>query len=186
MAKGPLAAQSIRPRSKIARRYLKGQIKLADFRAVVEGRRRAPRWMGNFKLLTPKQRQGIVQQAIMLLEGFYAHLPIKRAMYAVDPVQRLRRLQHRLHHYKSDLLFHAEMTDIFQCLCDRHTRYSLPAPFIHAAAWLPFKVESYRDRPKRRGGARSSSEYRYLVAHLMPGLRRSRFREGVEVLVQRG
>src|SRR5262249_25363890 len=35
------------------------------------------------KQLTAWQRARIVDQATMLLEGFYAHLPLKRAMYAV-------------------------------------------------------------------------------------------------------
>jgi len=111
------------------------------------------------KELTPKQRDLIVQQAIMLLEGFYAHLPLKRAMYAVDPLQRLRLLRHRLPKFNSDRLFHAEMTDIFTSLRDRHTAYTLPTPFNDAFAWLPFKVESYFDGKRRR----------YLVAHVAKG-----------------
>ena len=38
----------------------------------------------------PEQRALLVDQAILLLEGFYVHLPMKRAMYAIDPLQRLR------------------------------------------------------------------------------------------------
>jgi hypothetical protein len=37
----------------------------------------------------------MVEQAIKLLEGFYVHLPLKRAMHAVDPLQSLRLLQRR-------------------------------------------------------------------------------------------
>src|SRR4029453_17304122 len=40
--------------------------------------------------LTVEQRRLLVDQAIVLLEGFYVHLPLKRAMHAVDPLQRLR------------------------------------------------------------------------------------------------
>jgi hypothetical protein len=35
----------------------------------------------------------IVDQALLLLEMFYVHLPLKRAMHAIDPVQRLRLLK---------------------------------------------------------------------------------------------
>ena len=31
---------------------------------------------------------GLVNQALVLIDDLYAHLPLKRAMHAVDPVQR--------------------------------------------------------------------------------------------------
>ena len=36
--------------------------------------------------LTLEERQRIVDQALVLIEQFYVHLPLKRAMHAVDPV----------------------------------------------------------------------------------------------------
>jgi hypothetical protein len=45
--------------------------------------------------LTPQEKSLMVEQAIKLLEGFYVHLPLKRAMHAVDPLQSLRLLQRR-------------------------------------------------------------------------------------------
>src|SRR5215472_6067227 len=115
------------------------------------------------KALTARQRARIVDQAIMLLEGFYAHLPLKRAMYAVDPLQSLRRLRQRLPLMKSDTPFHAEMTSIFASVCDLHTNYVLPAPYNDAQAWLPFKIESYSDRGGRR----------YIVTKIAPGFAKS-------------
>ena len=94
------------------------------------------------KALTARQRARIVDQAMMLLEGFYAHLPLKRAMYAVDPLQSLRRLRQRLPLIKRDRPFHAEMLNIFASVCDLHTNYVLPAPYNDAQAWLPFKLDS--------------------------------------------
>src|ERR1700730_17161337 len=41
----------------------------------------------------------LVNEAILLLEGLYVHLPVKRAMYAVDPVRRLQLLKFRLERY---------------------------------------------------------------------------------------
>src|SRR5262245_20559063 len=163
MAKSPLSAYFLRRCKTVVRPYLRKARRLDDLLATA-------------KELTTKQRDLIVQQAIMLLEGFYAHLPLKRAMYAVDPLQRLRLLRYRLPSFNSDRAFHAEMTDIFMSLRDRHTYYSLPAPFTLAAAWLPFKVESYYDGKCRR----------YLVAHVAPGFRRSTFREGIELLYWNG
>ncbi len=64
--------------------------------------------------LNPRQHAVIVDQAITLLESFYAHLPLKSAMYAVDPVRRLRLLRHRLPQsgakssIEADLSFHAQ------------------------------------------------------------------------------
>ena len=38
----------------------------------------------------------IVDTFVELIEGLYAHLPLKRAMYAIDPLQRLRLLRQRV------------------------------------------------------------------------------------------
>ena len=70
----------------------------------------------------------IVEQAIKLLEEFYVHLPMKRAMHAVDPLQRLRLLQRRLPQLTSEIAFHHEMTEIFTSLrvaCQLHSAHAL-------------------------------------------------------------
>lgn len=121
--------------------------------------------------LTPEERALIVEQAIVLLEGCYAHLPLKRAMHAVDPLQRLRLLRHRLAQFATESSFHAEMTDIFTSLRDLHTNYLLPAPFNGVAAALPFGVEAYWENDVRK----------YIVGHVMAGFTHPTFREGVEV-----
>jgi hypothetical protein len=129
--------------------------------------------------LTSRQRAQVVDKAIMLLEGFYVHLPLKRAMYAVDPVRRLWLLRHRLPQFASDGQFHAEMTDIFMSVRDLHTKYDLPRPFATAHAWLPFQVESCFERGVRQ----------YIVSktarHFMKPEHRS-FDRGVEVLYWNG
>jgi C-terminal processing protease CtpA/Prc len=112
--------------------------------------------LGGATALKPHQHALIVDQAIVLLEGFYAHLPLKSAMYAVDPVRRLRLLRHRLPQngakssIEADLSFHAEMTDIFTSVRDMHTMYLLPVPFQGAGAYLPFDIETYFDGDKRK------------------------------------
>ena len=85
------------------------------------------------------------------------HLPLKSAMYAVDPVRRLRLLRHRLPHIGAkpsievDLfLFHAEMTEIFTSVRDMHTRYCSRHPFKAPGAYLPFDVETYFDVNERK------------------------------------
>jgi hypothetical protein len=107
-----------------------------------------------------------------LIDGFYAHLPLKRAMYAVDPLRGLHLLRLRLRHYGNDRHFHAEISDIFRSMRDRHTAYALPAPYNDAASWLPFKIESYFD----------GQRHRYLVTHIANWFMHSSFRKGVELL----
>ena len=116
--------------------------KKAAFRTVEQFQRAATplrKFISGATALKPRQRALIVDQAIMFLESFYAHLPLKSAMYAVDPVRRLRLLRHRLPNIGAkpsielDLSFHAEMTEIFTSVRDMHTRYFLPVPFQSAA-----------------------------------------------------
>jgi hypothetical protein len=61
-------------------------------------------------------------------QEFYVHLPLKRAMHACDPVQRLRLLRNR-HSGMSDRRFHDEMIDIVSSVRDLHTNYVLPRPY---------------------------------------------------------
>jgi len=100
--------------------------------------------------LTPAERLTIVNQAILLLEGFYVHLPLKRAMHAVDPLQRLRLLRHRLSQLGGETRFHAEMTSIFTSVRDLHTNYLLPSPYAEVVAILPFRVEACFEAGQRR------------------------------------
>jgi C-terminal processing protease CtpA/Prc len=129
----------------------------------------------------------LVQQALVLFESVYVHLPLKRSMYAVDPVRRLRLLEHRLRQHAEqqratrrpervdDLWFHREMSEIFTSVRDLHTVYLLPQPFEGAVALLPFQVEDYFV-----GGQR-----RYMVSNVLKGLPwfapPADFRAGVEI-----
>src|SRR5258708_14032530 len=121
--------------------------------------------------LTPDERALIVDQAIVLMEGFYVHLPLKKAMHAVDPVQRLRLLRKHLGEYDHDARFHGEMTQIFTSVRDLHTNYLLPSPFSHVFASLPFRVETCVE-----GG-----KLVYLVAGLATGFQHPTFAAGVEL-----
>ena len=47
-----------------------------------------PTFLASVGELSTEQRKLIVRQALILIEQNYAHLPLKRAMHAVDPVQR--------------------------------------------------------------------------------------------------
>ncbi|MFD9903215.1 S41 family peptidase [Streptomyces sp. NPDC059063] len=94
--------------------------------------------------LPSADRYQLVAAARVLLEELYVHLPLKRAMHATDPVQRLRLLERRLQPL-SELQFHAELTHIFRGLRDLHTVYQLPDPYRGHVATLGFLVERYVD-----------------------------------------
>src|ERR1700682_3661030 len=79
--------------------------------------------------LKPAEREVICDQAILMIEQFYVHLPFKRARYAIDPVQRLRLLRGRLGQIHDDRVFHTELLDAFADMRDVHTSYRLPPPF---------------------------------------------------------
>jgi len=122
--------------------------------------------------LTPQQRQTVVDQALLMLEDLYAHLPLKRALHAVDPIQRLRLLQLR-QRTLDEREFQSEMIEIFVTLRDLHTNYQLPNPYRSQVAYLPIRVEEYYetdDPEKRRHYMISRVSPRNTNAALQPGL----------------
>ena len=132
--------------------------------------------------LTLDDQCAIVRQALTWIEGAYVHLPLKRAMHAVDPVQRLRLFGDRLTQApstttQSEWEFHRELIAIFASLRDLHTSYLLPAPFRYFTAYLPFLVEAYADE---------EGVTRYLVSKVVGSLPHPTFQPGVEVLYWNG
>jgi hypothetical protein len=104
--------------------------------------------------LSRRDRLRIVEQALLLLNMNYVHLPLKRAMHAVDPIQRLKLLRFRLLEMKDsdlpgEMQFHQRMLEIFASTRDLHTMYLLPAPFKDHVAYLPFLIEQYFERNKK-------------------------------------
>jgi len=125
----------------------------------------------------------LVEQALALLEMSYIHLPQKRAMYAVDPVQRLCLLKHRIEQAEDvDLwdapAFHNEMLEIFTLVRDLHTNYLLGVPYNDKIAYLPFLIEEYFDRNEKP---------HFIVTHIAPKSKTlPPFEEGVEILYWNG
>ena len=108
----------------------------------------------------------IVAQAIQMLDNFYVHRPLKEAIHAVRPVQRLRVLQRRLQQAadipvdeQDELKFHNTLTQIFNSMRDLHTSYQLPRPYRDYIAYLPFEVAPFYEDNQRR----------YLVTRVVPG-----------------
>lgn len=124
--------------------------------------------------LSESERGQIVDTFVELLEGLYAHLPLKRAMYAIDPVQRLRLLRQRVASI-DDTELHAEVAATLTSLRDAHTRHIGPAALEGQVATLPFLVEAYGQPGGRR----------YIVSKVAQGTKRisdTRFVAGVEIL----
>jgi len=92
--------------------------------------------------LTISQRKTLVEQAMVLIRDLYVHLPLKQAMHAVDPVQRLRLLRNKLDSL-GEREFHAELIDIFKELRDLHTNYMLPVPYRGRIAFLGILIEQF-------------------------------------------
>ena len=91
--------------------------------------------------LTRSQQIDIVQQAIILIEQLYVHLPLKRAMHGIDPLQKLKLLHRRLPQLPNEMSFHHEMISIFTSLRDLHTVYILPEYLAKGISILPFRLE---------------------------------------------
>ncbi|RXZ45990.1 S41 family peptidase [Agromyces binzhouensis] len=89
--------------------------------------------------LSEAQRRTLVDQAEILIEGLYVHLPLKRAMHAVDPLQSLRLLRSRLP-MLTEAEFHISLQRVFLGLRDLHTNYILPDRYV-GFAFLGILVE---------------------------------------------
>ncbi|HEX6358535.1 S41 family peptidase [Actinophytocola sp.] len=100
-------------------------------------------FVGHQAGLTTEDRLLLLTQAEVLIRDVYVHLPLKRAMHAIDPVQRLRLLRARTDEL-DDLAFHAELRDIFNDLRDLHTSYGLPEPY-RGIAFLGILVEQFEE-----------------------------------------
>ena len=126
--------------------------------------------------LTQTERTDIITMFTNLLDGLYVHLPLKRAMYGIDPVQQLRRLHERAR-LMSDDAFHREIGGILTNLRDAHTAYIAPSPLAGTAARLPFLVEQFG----------SDVAPRFIVSKVIRELvADTRFTEGVEIIEWNG
>ena len=138
-----------------------------------------PRTLSGFLATVPSRlssadRERLLEQAMVLLGETYVHLDLKRAMHAVEPIQRLRLLRYRLARGEerlTDLEFHRELASIFASVRDLHTNYLLPSPFRERTAFLPFLIERFHE----------DGEARYLVSHILDDVAHPRFVVGVEV-----
>ncbi len=140
-----------------------------------------PTFLASAGTLTLANRQRIIEQALILMEENYVHLPLKISMHGVNPIQKLRLLKHQLDQSTaatmgSEFEFHRELIDIFNSVRDLHTNYLLPQPFADKVVFLPFDIEEYFDEGTPH----------YVVTHLVPGFIHRHFKKGVEITMWNG
>src|ERR1041384_8395963 len=143
--------------------------------------------------LTKADRLRIVEQALLILQMNYVHLPLKRAMHAVDPIQRLKLLKYRLetkHRMEDEMQFHKRLLEIFASLRDIHTRYLLPSPFKNRVAFLQFLVEQYFDTDRKGNRTEKFLVSRVATRQFYSATKSRRdaaaFKPGVELLYWNG
>ena len=123
------------------------------------------------------------------MEMNYVHLPMKRAIHAINPIQQLKLLKFQLAEgnvLESTIDFHRRLLSIFGSTRDLHTLYLLPEPYRSCTAYLPFLVEQCFDR-----GAERFIVTRTAIPENAPPDsddegREARFERGVEVLAWNG
>ena len=120
--------------------------------------------------LTTAEREAIIDQALVMIENVYVHLPLKRAMHAVNPGQQLRLLRQR-HTALSERAFHDAMISIYTHLRDLHTNYVLPDPYNACVAFVPFRMEHCDENGTRQ----------YIVTQVGQGVADPSFKPGVTV-----
>jgi hypothetical protein len=102
---------------------------LRDFRALAEK-----------KPLSRRQRALLLDQARLLFENVYSHMPFKREIYELArPLETIEQVREKLDHL-GETEFHASMIAAFSLVRDAHTLYGLPSPYRGAVAFLPFQM----------------------------------------------
>jgi len=163
-SKKPRAKKQVRPRA--ARAAVAASAPSVTLAGLIP----LPAFLAHAGTLTTREREKLVAQATTIIEQLYVHLPLKRAMHATDPVQRLRLLSYRLAGL-SERQFHDEMISVFTELRDLHTNYVLPNPYRTKTAFVPFLLEEYYDGDTRC----------YLVSKMLAGFNDATFVPGVTV-----
>jgi hypothetical protein len=100
--------------------------------------------------LTVDERQLMARQLLTILDEYYVHLPQKISALAINPVQEARLLFDDAKLIPTDMEFFQRVLIILNKLRDRHTIFTLPAPWSGIVAFLPMTLEPYFDGDYRR------------------------------------
>src|SRR4029079_10644123 len=136
------------------------------------------------------ERLRIVEQARVLMEMNYVHLPMKRAIHAIDPIQQLKLLRFQLAEWNQELEgtidFHRRLLSIFGSTRDLHTLYLLPEPYRDCTAYLPFLIEQCFEGGAERFIVTRTALLSENESTVSDDGREARFERGVEVLAWNG
>lgn len=97
---------------------------------------------GTVSPLSWAERLDVIDALCLVLEGVYAHLPLKRSLYGFDVIRGLEHLRQQVP-IMTDLEFHRALTGLVNRLRDAHTQYQGPWTVKEPVASLPFLVESF-------------------------------------------
>lgn len=130
--------------------------------------------IGNFPsgvgALSWGERLSILDAWAQVLDGVYAHLPLKRALYGYDPVRAIEHLRQQVPAL-NDLQFHRELTTLINRLRDAHTQYIGPKMLKNVVASLPFLVEAYGPADKPQYVVSKVNSTAVGDPHFVPGLK---------------
>jgi hypothetical protein len=133
---------------------------------------------------TPPERLRVIEGFELILDGAFAHMPLKRARYGFDPIQRLRILRTQVDELSDDA-FHFELVDILTQLRDAHTLYYGPSKIENKVAVLPFLVDMVRPmtpRQRQAGKTKADRAPIYIVTKVLAHSRLdSAFKPGVVI-----
>jgi hypothetical protein len=129
--------------------------------------------------LSTEERELLIQQAIVMLDQIYAHLPLKRSLHANDPIQSLRLLRLR-QATLDERAFQSVLMEIFLNLRDLHTNYILPGVYSRKFAFLPFRIEEFYE-PGRVAAVSVPQVRKHVVSWVSPVNTVKTLKEGVIV-----
>ena len=92
-------------------------------------------------------RQTILDQAVLIFDHLYPHMPFKMEIYHfTHPSDYLRQQVQADLDNLSEIDFHSRVLAAFSLVRDAHTLYGLPSPYRGAVAFLPFQMRPYLDQ----------------------------------------
>lgn len=99
--------------------------------------------------ITPEEKRIILNQALLMFEHLYPHLPFKKRLFgdSVDPEENLATVSAQTDAL-GEMDFHSRVIAAFGIVLDPHTWYGLPAPYRGAVAFLPFQLGFWMDRDR--------------------------------------
>ena len=99
---------------------------------------------------TTAERELILDQAALIFNHLYPHLPFKTDLYHfIHPQDYLAQNVRPFFAKLDEATFHDYVVGAFSLVRDAHTLYVKPSPFQGAVAFLPFQMHAYEDHTGR-------------------------------------